>query len=65
LVLAAAPVDPRGTMIFRPDMAAKPGSVDFHHPAQNGCGGLRDQGASKLMKSIRSPKAVLREAAFR
>jgi hypothetical protein len=46
LVFAPTPIDPRGAMIFRPDMAAKPAAVELNNPAQSCRGGMRNQGAS-------------------
>jgi hypothetical protein len=49
LMFAPAPIDPRGAMIFRPDMATKPSTVDFNDPAQSGRRGVRCQSASQFV----------------
>jgi hypothetical protein len=50
LVLAATPINASDSMIFRPDMAAKPTAIDLNDPAQSGRRGVRSQSASQLVK---------------
>src|SRR5579883_2396769 len=49
-VLGFAPADPRGAMIFRPDMAAEPGAINLDGSLQSGRGGTRRQGAPRLVQ---------------
>ena len=50
LVFAPAPINASDAMIFGPNIAAEPTTVDFNDPVQRGRRGVRGQSASQLVK---------------
>ena len=50
LVFAPTPINASDAMIFGPNIAAEPTTVDFNDPVQRGRRGVRGQSASQLVK---------------